>query len=254
MPQLAPRESANCRRIDLGPVFLSRLDRGETLDLLVEQHIDGSGILAILGRIRERMQRHEVPGVVEESTLERVADTDPDGSDDLLFGEPDRLGNLFDFAKQATLGADVPQRPPRLAQGLAVSTIAFAVTGDAIDEKDIGGDVLFDVIADVILNRITAIDVGANFGKDFVPRPADLRIEITSQRAEVFVEVFATVVPARPNALAPWRAVLTVVLQLFGIPFGFDPSTAFVPGSFDDHFRHVGTHRKPRGRLIFPLD
>lgn len=80
---------------------------------------------------------------------------------------------------------------------------------NAVDDRHIANDILLNVIADVILNGIIAVDAFADFLEDFVPGPADLRIEVTSKRAEVFVECFRGPAVGPFNAFANRRAAVS---------------------------------------------
>jgi hypothetical protein len=127
-------------------------------------------------------------------------------------------------------------------QRLAIPETTLAVAGDAVDENDVGGNVLIDVVADVILNRGIAIDVGTNLGEDLVPRPADIRVEVTPQRAEVLVEDLRPALPARLDPFPRRRTVLTVTRQPALVAFDIVPA-ASDSGAFDNHLGHVGAHQ-----------
>src|SRR5262245_35416892 len=104
------------------------------------------------------------------------------------------------------------------------------------------GDVIRNMVADVVLNRGAAVNVGANLGKDLDPRAADLRIEVAPQGPEMLVECFDPVFPAALHALALGRSFVPVAMQLTLVALRLPPSPALVPGPLHNYFCHVGAH------------
>src|SRR5262245_13196083 len=130
-----------------------------------------------------------------------------------------------------------------LVQGTAIAPAPFARAGDAVDQEDLPLDVVVDVVADVVLDRRVAVDVGADLGEDLVPGAADLRVEIAAERAEVLVEhlgppTAASLHPFANGELIDFQPLECALVALTGPP-GSRPES----GTFDDHLRHVGSHR-----------
>src|SRR5262249_41649460 len=136
---------------------------------------------------RQGLHAHEVPGSVDEVTLERIADPDEArGVLSLRLALP-RAQRDLDSPQDARARADVPARssPRHLVQGSPVNPAPFPPTRDAIDQEDMDDDVVGDVVEDVVLDRRGAVDLGTDLREDLVPRTADLRIEVAAERPEV---------------------------------------------------------------------
>src|SRR5262249_54527356 len=165
----------------------------------------------------------EMPGAVQELADQAVAHANVagrlggPGSPWLPWEKPDA-------PEEASLGADVTGAPAGISvQGLAVSQSARSAARDAIDQDDIGDDVVIDMIADVVLHGRIAIDARANLGIDFVPGSAHLGIEVAAQRAEVFVQIFGAALPAPFDALTHWWSIRAALGQLAAVAFRLLP-------------------------------
>ena len=159
---------------------------------------------------------------------------------------PPVVWNVLRFAQQTRLRAHVPLVPVvALAQWFAVLVgVRFPPARLAVDQDDVGDDVVEEVREDVLLDDVAAIDVLADFGVHLVPRAADVGIEEPAERTEVFVEVLRVrAVPAASCALAGRRGTLPAAkhfLSSLAYPF---------PGRLSPF------HRPSRGRSTstFPM-
>src|SRR3954462_2593513 len=71
----------------------------------------------------------------------------------------------LDPSQQPGARADVPGRPPHFVQGASIVPAPFAAAGPAVGQDQVARPVLVDVVADVVLDRRVAVDVGADLGE-----------------------------------------------------------------------------------------
>src|SRR5262245_57603480 len=86
--------------------------------------------------------------------------------------------------------------------------------------------------------------MSTDFAEHFVPRPADLRIEIPSKRTKMFIEKLLAIHPRLLDAFAS-RRIAPVACQSTLVPFRPRPRPAFMARSLDNHFRHILAHANP---------
>lgn len=72
---------------------------------------------------------------------------------------------------------------------------------------DLDCNEVFDVLADVLLYDVTAIDASGNFTVHRVPRSPDLGAEITPQWTQILIEVRSTVTGPHPEMHRPISVV-----------------------------------------------
>jgi len=123
---------------------------------------------------------------------------------------------------------------------------------DSVALENMDGDKIEYVIAHMILHGGIAADVLANFRKDFVPRTADLLEQIAPQRSEMFAKAFRVRPDRSLHSFALGKLIDAHAFPLTLAPFAFAAHARPPPRSFDNYFRHIGTHIKS-GMVLYPV-
>jgi len=113
----------------------------------------------------------------------------------------------------------------------------------AFANADVNSDKVANVLVDVLLHRVAAIDVGADFAKDLLPRMPNLSAQISTQRTQILVEASIAVARTRPES----RGTIEVISQ----PGSGGVTVLPTAWALDDKLVHVFTHHKIPTEKVF---
>lgn len=133
----------------------------------------------------------------------------------LLLGQP--IGTLED----AIFLIDIERLIPETGEGL----LAVASIGEIppVPAPRRNGDEISKMIADMLLHDVVGTEMFGDLSIDLVPRATDLSLQITAQRAEVFVELLRATGEGMGSA---HTLVFRQILERQGAPPTINPAAA----------------------------